>query len=74
MPNAKLVFTGSRSQVGAELTSRRQISKGNELAIYDDAGRLCSSTLGGGASPHAWDTRASGKSRKFSGLTAWKKA
>ena len=50
------------------MASRRMTDKDNEYAVYDSGDRLVSSTFSGGANPHAWDTRASGKSRKTSGL------
>ena len=69
-PVIQAVFSGTRAQCGRELQSRRQTDKENELAIYDPNGKLVTSTFSGGANPHAWDTRASGKSRKLSGLKA----
>lgn len=69
-PVVQLIFSGTKAQCGRELQSRRQTDRENEFAIYDVNGRLISSTFSGGANPHAWDTRASGKSRKLSGLSA----
>lgn len=70
LPNPRLVFSGTHAQVNKELTARRRVDTKTEYAVYDDGNRLLSSTFGGGANPHAWDTRASGKSRKLSGLSA----
>lgn len=69
-PVIQSVFTGTKAECGNELSARRRTDKDNEYAIYDPNGNILASTLSGGANPHAWDTRASGKSRKLSGLKA----
>lgn len=69
-PVPQSILSGTRALCGRELQARRFTDKTTELAIYDPNGKLVSSTFSGGANPHAWDTRASGKSRKLSGLNA----
>lgn len=73
IPNLKHLLSGTKNAMGRELTSRQNIDKRTLLGIYNDRGILLSSTASGGASPHTWDTRASGKSRKLSGLSAYKR-